>query len=401
MIRFGFGVLADDLTGAHAAAARLAQQGRRAAVVWDPADLPRGFDALVADMRTRDRVGGAKGHTTMWARALLEAGCDRLELRVDTTLRGDPAGELQGVLAALSGPPDVIAAVTAYPTAGRLTRGTRQSVKNSHEAEYNIAVAERLFPGQRVASVGLDALTRGVGYVTDWLEAHMAAGVCRFLFDAAEESHLGIAAGAVEALCAHGLSAITVSSGAWLRYYPARPVKGFVLAVLASPTETNRRQLETLARGGSVRVVTSEQVLSAPFDVVSNDVDVVVIHTFEDSQQFVPAERAAIASSTLMWAAENAGYRCRGLVVTGGDAASRTLEAIGATGLSAVDEPLPLCAQGVVVGGRWPGLPVVTKGGVIGDARTLAILVDSVRALSPEPDREANFQPSPGGIYVQ
>jgi uncharacterized protein YgbK (DUF1537 family) len=75
-----------------------------------------------------------------------------------------------------------------------------------------------------------------------------------------------------------------------------------------------------------------------------------------------------------------------GLYLTGGDTAAAVLQALGATGLRVHRQVLPLAMLGTLVGGPHDGLPVVTKGGLVGPA-TAALAC--VAALSQPPSLAA------------
>ncbi len=64
--------------------------------------------------------------------------------------------------------------------------------------------------------------------------------------------------------------------------------------------------------------------------------------------------------------------RISGLVLTGGDTAMAVMDAIGAEGIRLEDEVESGIAVGVVLGGAWRGLRVVTKAGAFGDELSLA-----------------------------
>jgi uncharacterized protein YgbK (DUF1537 family) len=67
------------------------------------------------------------------------------------------------------------------------------------------------------------------------------------------------------------------------------------------------------------------------------------------------------------------------VIVSGGHAAARLVEALGARGIEAQEETRPLCGTGTLIGGSWDGLRIVTKGGLVGDPSTLEELVTSLR----------------------
>jgi D-threonate/D-erythronate kinase len=65
-----------------------------------------------------------------------------------------------------------------------------------------------------------------------------------------------------------------------------------------------------------------------------------------------------------------------GLFSSGGDVTAALLRRLGSRGLAVEGEVAPLAVAGALVGGPWNGLPVVTKGGLVGDARTTVTCVD-------------------------
>jgi PAS domain-containing protein len=84
------------------------------------------------------------------------------------------------------------------------------------------------------------------------------------------------------------------------------------------------------------------------------------------------------AAAALLGRAHERGLRCRGVVASGGHMASRLVDALGADRLGVAGEVAPLCPRGTVQGGPWSGLPVVTKGGLVGEDATLDALVENL-----------------------
>ena len=269
--------------------------------------------------------------------------------------------ELAGLLEGAELTEAVVIAVPAWPDAGRVCidgvqRGARRRIN----------VADALFDGQ-AASVRPEEL-----------EDRVAAGATRLVVDGETEADLRAAAVAVDALERAGYTIVTASPGAWLRHHPvsARPGKGFALVVLGSNTELNHRQLRssTRSRSGSGRRTGTRSPRAArpswwrrsptPTDDVHRDP-----HLVDD---------AADAAAALLAEAHEKGLKCRGVVASGGHMASRLVDALGAQRLAVAGEVAPLCARGTLAGGAWSGLPVITKGGLVGADNTLRTLVDDL-----------------------
>jgi len=343
------GVLADDLTGALGSAARLKAGGLDPVVVWRPEDLRLPPRAAVIDMRTRDAPLGPRATAASWAERLRDLGCERFEQRIDSTLRGAPAEELAGLLEGAGKTDAIIVAVPAFPDAGRVCVGGIQA---------GVDVVERLFGRAQVVR-------------PEALRFAIESGATRLVVDGENERDLQAAAEAVD-----GLDVVTVSSGGWLKYHP-RTRGEFVLVVLGSNTGLNHRQLERLRGRGGVAISADAH---APANGARTRVVQTILGSEPDDLRRDPAmaDRAADEAATLLEIAHARGERCRGIVASGGHMASRLVDALGAEHLAVRGEVLPLCPRGTVAGGPWSGLSVITKGGLIGDDRTLAALVDEL-----------------------
>jgi D-threonate/D-erythronate kinase len=353
------GVLADDLTGALGSAARLRRGGLEPVVVWRPEDLPDAFNprAVVVDMRTRDSPAGPRATAREWAQRLRERGCARYEQRIDSTLRGEPAEELAGLLEGAQLGGAVVVAVPAWPDAGRVCVGGRQRARGTTR---EIEVAPALFGEEPAEVVGTQALVERV----------RAGAVRRFVVDGESDEDLRACAEAVGAL---EEPVVTASPGGWLQYHPmaARAGAEFVLVVLSSNTELNHRQLDTLREGRPV-AHTSDHGGTVLIETIAQS------HPDDIHRDPRHADAAASDAARLLADAQERGLRCRGVVASGGHLASLLVDALGAQRLSVSGEVAPLCARGTIAGGPWSGLTLVTKGGLVGDDDTLAALVEDL-----------------------
>jgi D-threonate/D-erythronate kinase len=367
------GVLADDLTGALASAARLREGGLETLVVWRAEDLPEAFRprGVVVDMRTRDAPRGPRAAAAEWAKRLRDLGCVRFEQRIDSTLRGAPGEELAGLLEGGGLTDAVVVAVPAFPDAGRVCAGGRQRATGTAR---EIEVAPALFgAGPAVEVVAPYALADRV-----------RAGVAnRFVVDGASDADLRATADAVDALEREGATIVTASPGAWLRHHPraAGERADFVLVVLGSNTALNHRQLDALREEREVVVASGDE---ADWEAIAGGDATVVVETISasvpDDEHRDPrlADGAADAAAGLLGRAHERGLHCRGILASGGHMASRLVDALGAGRLSALGEVAPLCPRGMLAGGPWSGLHVVTKGGLVGEDQTVTALVDDL-----------------------
>ena len=225
-------VLADDVAGAHASATLLRSAGLRAGVIWSeaPSSLTAG-DALVIDMRTRDRPSDPRGAARQWARFALQHGFQRLELRMDSTLRGSTHEELRGVLDVVRGDPTVLV-VPACPSAGRTTVSGRQKappgVPVAHGGDVRAAGAGDL----PCEILDRHVLRRGSRATFRFVTQSRERGTRCFIADGTCEADLRCIAAVASALESQGHELITVSPGPWLT---PRPVRTRSLPSVAPP----------------------------------------------------------------------------------------------------------------------------------------------------------------------
>lgn len=385
------GVLADDLTGALASAARLRDGGLRCVVRWRREPVPATADAVVADMRTRDYGGDGYARARGWAAHLRALGCTRLELRCDSTLRGDPGAETAGALEGWAVADPWVLAVPGFPEAGRLVRDGRLEVpglRGSGESVVGADVGAVLFPGEAVTLLPLSLVETGPDAVVHAVTTAAGDGARRFLADAIAEAHLRCLARAAGLLVGRKAPLVTVSPGAWLRYLPASPAAPrYVLAVVSSATPTNREQLAALARHGTVLALDAGAFLAGrvtpDWARLRHGGVTVVVETLSAAPQgrvdgWMLSAIAARAARWVLDEGSDRGYACGGVVASGGQTASALMDALEADGVDAEGEAAPLCPRGRVRGGPWSGLRLVTKGGLVGAADTLAGLTESL-----------------------
>lgn len=163
------------------------------------------------------------------------------------------------------------------------------------------------------------------------------------------------------------------------------PIKVPVLEVLAGGV-SYRRELEA-ARDEAERLMSA----SKPPRVLLVGLDSVFSKKRYESEQLMSASGLSLtqAAQTLTErlggigreVLDVVGSRCCGLYLTGGDVTLSTCLALGAKGMTLIDDITPQVDLGVLVGGSFAGLPVVCKGGLTG---TDATAVDSVKRIFEE-----------------
>jgi uncharacterized protein YgbK (DUF1537 family) len=412
-------VIADDATGANASAALLAVRGLSARTVFRlPRVWPRGVDAVTLSIDSR-HLPPAQAQ----ARARAAAGWGRrhgarcVGKRIDSTLRGNLGAEVAGVLAALPGAAALV--VPAFPRSDRLAVGGRvlwrgrplgppqeRGGGDRRTGVSHVPTLLRIQTSLAVAHVPLRAVRRGRAALVRALE-QARAGARIVVADAATDRDLARLAAAARAgdrrwvpvdpgpftaaYVAERLVAPRGTGGpAGPRRTPARvPAKPApasrpcVLAVIGSRTSLTRRQIDALRASGAAVITVPAAGRDGPWGVgaLASREAVVLCSRPEPVPvaSGVYTGRLARAARRLL---EACGGRIAGLYVSGGDTLREVVRALGAEAVHVTAEVEPLVAAGRLVGGRWAGLPVVSKGGLVGDAETATRCVHRLRQTS-------------------
>ncbi|MFW6695069.1 four-carbon acid sugar kinase family protein, partial [Streptomyces sp. MAR4 CNX-425] len=405
-------VAADDLTGANATAAGFARAGLRAVTVGADqgpdalAGLAERFDAVVVSTDSRHCPPAEAARRVA---AAVRAGwpAELVSHRVDSTLRGNVGASAAAVLRAVraaSGRRAVALCAPAHPEAGRQTVQGTQLLDGVRLEETELArdprspvptsdVAEllRRQADLRIAHLPLSVVTAEGGTLRARLDKAVAEGADVVVADALTVEHLERTAAAAVAVGEGGEGVLWtgVDSGpgsvalARALGITGRAAGAPVLAVSGSATALTRTQLARLRAAEPVRVVrpvtapgspvpepaataaalAAELAAAGPGEVVLlatvlEESDVVGLDP--DDAERLPAELARTVRTALEQQPVD------GLFATGGDVSAALFTALGAAGLDVEEELEPLAVAGSFVGGDWAGLPVVTKGGLIG-----------------------------------
>lgn len=419
-------IVADDLTGANATAAGFAQAGLRAVTVGagqDPAlvrEFAARFDVVVVSTDGRHcPPADVAQHVT----ALVRAGwpAELVCNRVDSTLRGNVGASTAAMLAAVraaSGRRVVALCSPAHPAAGRQTVEGHQLLDGVRLEDTELAVdprapvrtssvAARLAEqaALRVGHVPLSAVTGDPGELADLMRKLLADGVDVLVTDALTADHLDRTATAAVAAAGADVLLVGVDPGPGsLALARALRVTGRVerrplLAVSGSATHLTRVQLARLRAEAPVTVVpvsaaaggvvpdveaTAEALDRALADAGPDEVVLLATVLADDDVVRIStadAERVPVAlARTVRRVLERRGVD--GVFATGGDVSAALFAELSAGGLDVSDEIVPLAVAGTLVTGPWAGLPVATKGGLVGDADTTVACIAHLRRMA-------------------
>jgi len=357
------GLVADDVTGAGDASVQFAKRGWETFLVLGSQPVARtGVRPQVLAVTTDSRAlsnESAEQLTFAAVTHLINAGIDRVFIKIDSTMRGSVPGQVAGALAAWHAKYAGCRAVVcpAYPRMGRTVQDGRLLVHGE--------------PVERTA-IGRDPVTP---VMTGQMTTLLPPSPFITIADAATEDELnavasGIAAGGpgviavgsgglAEAM-AHVLSAVT----------GATPVK--IPDVSGRSADRARANARMLLLVSSLNPVSHGQVtrLRQAFPRV-----VVILPPDARQNSSNVAEALAAEFSALV---ERERWDAVGLI--GGDGARAALARLGASGIRIEDSVVEGIPRGVIVGGRADGLRVFTKAGGFGGEDALVRAVERMSA---------------------
>jgi D-threonate/D-erythronate kinase len=376
------GLVADDLTGATDSAVQFAAVGWSAHLLRSPGAGPGIVDsgpsllAMVTGVRAAAHDLAAE-RTAAAVRALLARGCERLYIKIDSTMRGSVAGQLHGALAAWAekaGDAGVVLC-PAFPDQGRTVVGGQVLVDGVPVA----CTAAATDPVTPVVDSRLDRLVPGSTATTlpdlDLLPepSHGNRKETRVVFvDAATDADLAAIASSIDRLGppwvaagSAGLAAAMArqwSSGRGRTPAADRPSARVLVGVSSlHPVALNsvERLRDTMAaRGARERPA----------------VDVITTPATRADAAMIAARFGDSVAAQLATAPYDA------LVLVGGDGAAATLDRVGATAITVHSALAPGVPIGTIVGGAAHGVRVVTKSGGFGDADSLVRIIDRLQS---------------------
>lgn len=409
-------VIADDFTGANDTAVKFSKKGFETVVTTDLTQFSGiKADVVVLDTETR-HLDQEQAYQSLQQVAITcrEINPGYIYKKIDSTLRGNIGAEIEALMDELSIPTAVM--IPAMPSNGRQTIGGYQLVGGVPLQKTDIArdplnpvhdsYLPRLIAGQvkrPVTLIALDHVLQGKEALIDALK-QAARGLGEILIiDAATGEDLEVIA---EALKEMNLLSFTIGPADFAaqlaRLMVAAPVKTkscSVLTVAGSVNQVTQKQVEYLANQADILVISmasKELLIDSGLEeekdrlrtlvqaALAQEKDIVLC----TAQSKVDVEKALEQGAKIGLnnkevaekIARNVGeitaflinhFALRSVVLTGGDIAIATYNALGLQGIKIQAEVLPGIPYGIVDTGEYQGLRLITKAGAFGDKNAL------------------------------
>ncbi|HZG59332.1 MAG TPA: four-carbon acid sugar kinase family protein [Anoxybacillus sp.] len=414
------GVIADDLTGANATGVRLAKQGFTTATVVHNVPLPASdkYDAICIDTDSRYAkkeiaVNRVKEAIDSFKRWKVKVFCKR----IDSTIRGNIGVEIDTVLNEL-GEKSVAVVVPSFPDSGRVIIGGYLLVEGTPVQETDVArdpvipIKKSFVPAiiqeqsqYPVTHIGLDIVLSGIESITKGLKTKLEEGKRIIVFDAVNDEQIEAIAVAMTNI--HDKIMVPVDPGPLTAFYSKAYLQQVVsepklLVTVGSVTSLTGQQLQYLfEKTKATPVYVEPEKLASYSETWQKEIDravdaglealktenILIVTTYHPGHKLINlkalskiehvtedalakriTDGLAVISRKII---EQSEYPISGCFLSGGDVTA-SLCAVGrANGIELEDEVLPLAAYGRFIGGYFDGLPVVTKGGMIGDKRAI------------------------------
>ena len=354
--------------------------------------------------------------------------------RIDTTLRGNLGGEIEAALAALGaglGREVLALVVPAFPATGRIVVGgillvngiplEKTSIANDPVTPLTTSTVLSLIARQtnlHGETLPLQTLLAGVEATRKAITALWRGGCRMIVADGATDEDITTVAAAVQdadfpllavdpgpftaALAVVRLGVKRGSSDSKPRHCQKRAVAHpRILAVVGSAIELTQQQLAALILAHTCHFVRAECTLLA--NPATREAEIVRVastvavapaqtkilgvctaqrpeHVYnlrELGAQYGLAQHelsevinGALAEIALRLL-QGDGLRLGGIYASGGEVTVTLTRKLQAAGLWVRDSVLPLATYGSLIGGLYPDLPIITKGGFVGDVHGL------------------------------
>lgn len=412
-------VIADDLTGAMDTSQGFAARGYATTVVADPEAeidaIPLDKDPAVLGINTDSRYDDEDDAINSVFEAIETAPARSIYKKVDSTLRGNFAAEIDAALAASGAELALVA--PAFPSAGRTTEdgihyvnGTPVGETESGEDEKGpiSSSISKLFesvdrPVENVSLATVDAGSDQIASaIADMIQRNDRAPI--LVCDAREDDHLATAAEA-----AADFDTLYVGSGGLAEHIlvleadvikrsPPQLSSGAALGIAGSVSTVTLTQLDRVSDEAIIQIDgitllkgdSPDAAIERTMQRLQNDCPVVLTAATDDEtvertlaagreQGLTDAEIRNQVAAGLAAAATDVLRKetPSGLLLTGGDIAVAVIRALGATAITLTGEEVEAGIPiGTFVDGSTAGMPLITKAGGFGSEETIVNCLD-------------------------
>ncbi|MBD1382207.1 four-carbon acid sugar kinase family protein [Metabacillus arenae] len=414
------GVIADDLTGANATGVRLTKQGFEAAtmVYYDQPLVSGAYNAVCVDTDSRyAKEDIAKMRVQKVLKNFANWGADVICKRIDSTVRGNIGVEIDTVLTEL-GEKSIAVVVASFPDSGRITSGGYLLVEGVPVQATDVA-KDPVIPLTQsnvpqivqkqsqysVSHIGLETVLKGEKAIVQALKEHINKGNRILVLDAVMDEEIEEIANAMALIKDYQM--IPVDPGpltaAYAKAFTSQSATNKkIIVTVGSVTSISGKQLHYLMeKTNSQPIYVNAEKLASLTETWEEEIDRVVAEALEEinnqevliittnspalkrlnleelaneqkvSQDLLAKRIADGLGKITRMVIQKSHHEIGGCFSSGGDVTASLCSVGRAEGIKLEDEVLPLVAYGKFIGGYFDGIPLVTKGGMVGDKKAI------------------------------
>lgn len=396
-------VIADDFTGSNDTGVQMRKRGIPVDVILFPEEKADFDHSIVLDTESRNMTAAesTKKVTDKVSRVLAENEYGLVYKKIDSTLRGNIASEIQAIQEIYQA--DKIVFAPAFPRIGRTTDNAVHMLQGVPLMETEVAkdpakpietdnIIDLLLPMGEVRHHRLEAIRKG--------EIPME-GARLHTFDATTSNDLSLIAKSVlkEPGKVLWVGSAGLADAIFDTIYFMKPTLG----VVASISEVSLGQMDYAQEQGTEIVQVgihdmlqdegAELIVERLVRTIEEGRDVILTATktrkdYEDTIRIakdtyhidaieVPKLNQRYLSKIVKMTLERT--EVSGLFLTGGDTSIAIMQALGASGASIQREVLTAIVLSTVTGGPYDGMPIITKAGAFGKREDLYYCMDKIK----------------------
>lgn len=389
-------IIADDLTGANATGVLLVQQGFKAAtfINLDKYNSLQNDDYDIVTINTDSRAI-KREEAYKRVKSIVEFFKDEdvtlFSKRIDSTFRGNIGAEISAILDNVKDDTYAIV-VPSFPASGRTCVGgylmvhqvplEKTPVATDPKTPVLTSKVVNLLEEQMQEKIGyveLGKVLKGTDSIKNSIIDQIGKGYRIIVVDATTNDDIINIARAVKNT---GLSVISADPGPFTAALSAELLdipegeKGKkVLMTIGSISGLTKKQLDEFKmeyKTFIVEVNASNLLYKETTLSEDNILDLRMIAKEEkisedEVSQKISGGLAEITVKTL----EKSNSLLRGLYISGGDVTVAVCNALGAAAIEVKDEVLPLAVYGRIIDGTYHNMPIITKGGLVGDEKAI------------------------------
>jgi len=402
-------VIADDLTGSNDTGVQYSKQGLETIVVTKLENIAKIKDraeVIVIDSESRaDKSENAYSKVKKAAEVIKKIGIEVVYKKIDSTLRGNIGQELDAIMDVFKY--DLAILVPAFPANRRITIGGHQLVNQvplnlteiskdplTPVKESHVPTLLRKQTKRNVMHIPLSKVMNPSDLAEELKKIKKEkSGIV--IIDAVTQNDLKTIA---KTLSIVGLERLTSGPAGLAEEMPE--ALGFVTSkpavlISGSISEVTMRQINKIEESLGIesikldvnKIIKEEELRNKEIDRVLKNVKANISKKMDSIITSAISKEAVekniefgsklglssveiskeIATTFGEIANKIAGENIAGLILTGGSIAISALKAMDALGVKVTKEIMPGIPRGIVIGGKFDGLKVITKAGAFGD----------------------------------